>query len=76
MGQAIDIFNIYSKLHLHGGSDSDSREDDPPNPANDSPFEDSASGSGSEVGGREREESRDDGEEADVYEDDERDYSL
>jgi hypothetical protein len=59
-----------NQVHLCGGydSDPDSPEDDPPNSTNDSGFENWRGVSDSEE--------RDDGEEADWYEDDERDYSL
>jgi hypothetical protein len=78
------IMGIPSKVYMRGGagSKSDSSEHDPPNSAEDSGFEDWALGnnsdsdSASERAESEREESRDDGEEADVYEDDDRDYSL
>jgi hypothetical protein len=67
-----------SQLHLRGGADSDSSENDPPNSTDDSGFEDwlFQSDSGSDSSEGDRDESRDDGEEADPYEDDDRDYSL
>jgi hypothetical protein len=67
-----------SQFYLRGGAGSDLLENDPPNSTEDSGFEDWQFQSDSESNSSEgdRDESRDDGEEADPYEDDDRDYSL